>query len=200
MFEKNKKDINSASGAKKHAANKKHRVEQGPIIGDDFQIISTPQKPKKKKKSAWRTVGITLLSLFLIGIISFCLIFGAFLIYVFKFVDGTVDQDLNDLKLAYTSVIYATDPKTGEPVEVKKLHAEENRLWVDFDKIPYNVQKAYISAEDKRFETHDGVDWKRTFLAFVNMFVNVYDSQQGGSTITQQLVKNITNDDEVEHV
>ena len=53
---------------------------------------------------------------------------------------------------------------------------------------------AFVAIEDKRFFEHQGVDWKRTFAAFANMFLHFYSSNQGGSTITQQLVKNLTGD------
>ncbi|OJU09095.1 MAG: hypothetical protein BGN88_02310, partial [Clostridiales bacterium 43-6] len=76
-----------------------------------------------------------------------------------------------------------------------RLHGDQNRIWVDFDEIPDNLANAFIAIEDKRFNSHKGVDWKRTFSAFANMFVHIYDTKQGGSTITQQLVKNITGDD-----
>lgn len=59
--------------------------------------------------------------------------------------------------------------------------------------------EALVAIEDKRFWEHQGVDWKRTFGAFVNLFVPIYNTQQGGSTITQQVVKNVTGDDDLQH-
>ena len=67
---------------------------------------------------------------------------------------------------------------------------------MDISTIPQHVRDAFVCAEDERFYTHDGVDYKRTLSAFVNMFIHIYDTNQGGSTITQQLVKNITGRDE----
>lgn len=72
-----------------------------------------------------------------------------------------------------------------------QLHGEENRIWVDFDKMPENLKNAFICLEDKRFKKHHGVDWLRTFGAATGL------SSGGGSTITQQLVKNVTNDKEI---
>lgn len=63
----------------------------------------------------------------------------------------------------------------------------ENRIWAEIDEIPTMLQDAFVAVEDARFYTHDGVDIKRIVGAFVNNMRN--DSVQGGSTITQQLVK-----------
>ena len=67
---------------------------------------------------------------------------------------------------------------------------------LDYDDLSPYLGDAVVAIEDKRFYDHDGIDWKRTFSAFVNMFVDIYGNVQGGSTITQQLVKNLTGDDE----
>ena len=83
--------------------------------------------------------------------------------------------------------------------EIDKLTGYDNqdRILV-FDKdgeIPQYLKDAIIAIEDERFESHHGVDWKRTIGATINYFLPTGDSY-GGSTITQQVVKNITGDDE----
>ncbi len=153
---------------------------------------SKEKKTKLKKKL--KSVGKVMVSVLLIGVITGCLVVGAFAVYVFNFVDPTMDEDLDELTLAFTTTVYIKDDETGEYVEYQRLHSEENRIWVSFDKMPYNLQKAFIAVEDKRFNDHQGVDWKRTVSAFANMFLDLYSSNQGGSTITQQLVKNLTGD------
>ena len=130
----------------------------------------------------------------LIGVITGCLVVGAFAIYVFNFVDDKVYEDLDEMTLGFTTTLYILDDETGEYVEYQRLHGEENRIWVDFEQMPETLRNAYVAVEDQRFYQHKGVDWKRTVGAFANMFVDLYSSNQGGSTITQQLVKNITND------
>ena len=137
-----------------------------------------------------------ILSIFLICVITGCIVVSAFMIYAFGFVDSTMEEDLNDLKLNFTTTIYVKD-KSGEFVEYQRLHGMYNRIWVaDVDgNIPNNLKNAFIAVEDKRFKSHAGVDWKRTFSAFANLFFNFYSTKQGGSTITQQLVKNLTGDD-----
>lgn len=94
-----------------------------------------------------------------------------------------------------TSFLYATDSE-GKQIELLRLHGTENRIWVELDEIPQNMRDAFIALEDKRFEEHSGVDWKRTIGV---MIVPRYKGQ-GGSTITQQLVKNITGNNEVTFV
>ena len=106
-------------------------------------------------------------------------------------------QNINNMELNMTSVIYIKNSK-GKWTEYKRLHGNENRIWVSIDKIPQQLKDAFISIEDQRFYSHSGVDWKRTTAAFLNYlpFVHLYSSNQGGSTITQQLIKNITSDND----
>ncbi len=136
------------------------------------------------------------LTVFLVGVITVCIIAGAFIIYAFNFVDASMDENLYDIALNFTTTIYVEDDKSGEFTEYQRLHGEHNRIWVsDADgEIPENLKNAFIAIEDQRFKTHNGVDWKRTFSAFANLFFHFYSSNQGGSTITQQLVKNLTGD------
>ena len=103
--------------------------------------------------------------------------------------------ELDNISLAQTSIIYYTDSKTGEYRELQQLYGTENRIWVSYDDIPLDLVHAAISIEDKRFPTHKGVDWIRT-LAAVKGFAGG-SSSFGGSTITQQLIKNLSQEDEV---
>ena len=166
----------------------KHKAEEETENG---KHSSRRKKGKKKtKKKAWR-IALTGLLIFAI---AFCIIIASFAIYVFGFVDDVVPENLNDLKLNFTTTIYLKDNETGEYYEYQRLHGDENRIWVSFDKMSQDLRDAFVSIEDQRFYDHNGVDWKRTLSAFVNMFVSIYDTNQGGSTITQQLVKNLTGD------
>ncbi len=143
---------------------------------------------KKRNRLQW------FLTALLIFAITFSILIASFAIYVFGFVDDVVQENLNDLKLDFTTTIYVKNSKTGEFVEYQRLHGSENRIWVSFEKMPQYLRDAFVSIEDQRFYDHNGVDWKRTLSAFANMFVDIYSSNQGGSTITQQLVKNLTGD------
>ena len=70
----------------------------------------------------------------------------------------------------------------------------ENRIMVSIDTMPARLQYAFVAVEDARFFSHNGIDVKRIFGAFVTNLVS--GSQQGGSTITQQLIKNTMLSDE----
>ena len=102
--------------------------------------------------------------------------------------------DLDSISLAQTSIIYYTDPATGEYRELQKLYATQNRIWVSYDRIPQDMVNAAVAIEDKRFPEHNGVDWLRTLSAVRNFIGG--DSSFGASTITQQLIKNLSKDDE----
>lgn len=160
------------------------------------------KKQHRKKNGKQRAVKI-ILTLFLVGIISMSIIAATFLVYAFTFVDGTMDEDLDDLRLNFTTTIYTQDT-SGKWQEYQRLHGEYNRIWVSYDRkdaqakaesydgMPEDLVNAFVAIEDKRFREHDGIDWKRTTAAFLNLLRG--SKSYGGSTITQQLVKNLTND------
>ena len=106
-----------------------------------------------------------------------------------------VDVELEDITLKQSSIVYYTDPATGLDKEIVTLKSDEYRIWVDYEDIPKYVEQAVVSIEDKRFYKHHGVDWYRTAGAFVNMFLRSRNTF-GGSTVTQQLIKNETGRDE----
>lgn len=132
------------------------------------------------------------LSIILIGII----LVAGLLIAVFSgLIDTTDALNLDEYNLDLSSYVYCVDPETGEYVEYERLYAEENRVWADLEEIPDHVQKAAVAIEDERYYSHSGVDFKSTFKAALN-YVFKNSTSRGGSTITQQLVKNLTGDSE----
>ncbi|MBQ3919789.1 MAG: transglycosylase domain-containing protein [Oscillospiraceae bacterium] len=158
---------------------------------------------KKKKKTnpvkkVFTVIGTVLLSLFLIAVISVSIIAAALTVYVMQFRENTpIDIDLDSLDLAYTTFIYGYD-ENGEEVELESISRAANRIPVSIENVPKFVQDAFVYAEDEHFYEHAGVNWTRTFGAFLNEVTNglIYGYKQGGSTITQQLVKNVTHDEE----
>ena len=132
---------------------------------------STPAVKKKSKKKQNKTlntvkhvlgvIGTTFLSLFMIVIITCCIVAVTLTVYIMQFADSAFDVDLKNVDLSYTSFIYAKN-SAGEQVEVKRLSGDENRIWVNMEQIPKHTQDAFTAVEDKRFYEHDGVDWKRT--------------------------------------
>ncbi len=154
------------------------------------------QRPNHNEKSAgWAKFWRFCAGFVMMMIIAGC-VFGAVMtVYVIKYVDPTATIDISGLK--YTTLMLAQDPTTGEYVETAKVYSDENRIWVDIGDVPEHVQKAVVASEDKRFYEHHGVDWVRTFGAAGNLVFNFWGNKQGGSTMTQQLIKNITGDDDV---
>ena len=98
--------------------------------------------------------------------------------------------------MSLSSVIYYIDPDTGREIELVTLQSSEYRRWVDYKDMPEHLINALVAIEDHRFFSHHGVDWWRTSGAFINMFLGMRDTF-GGSTITQQLIKNLTHEDDV---
>jgi penicillin-binding protein 1A len=123
------------------------------------------------------------------------MIFGIFMIYVKTTLTPTLKVSADEYTMNLSSVVYYQDKDTGEWKELQTLKSNENRVWVDYDQIPDALWQAAVSIEDKRFFDHHGVDWSRTASAAFNMFIKNRNTY-GGSTITQQLIKNMTHDDE----
>lgn len=129
-------------------------------------------------------------------VISGCIIGCALATVILGMVDDADVIDLDQLELSYTTIIYAKDPETGVFVEDTKLYGESGKLiWADYDEMPKYLIDATVAAEDKRFWQHQGVDFARTAQATLG-FLTGSDSG-GGSTITQQLIKNVTGKKEV---
>ena len=103
--------------------------------------------------------------------------------------------DLSQFAVGENSVMYYMDQDTGNYRELVTLAAEENAEWVNYEDIPEDLINATVAIEDRRFWEHNGVDWKRTAAAILYMFTG--QDIQGGSTITQQLIKNLTQYDDV---
>lgn len=175
------------------------RVPEHSAQADKTTKKKRPRRSKKSHpiKKLFAVIGTTILSMVLIVIITGSIIAASLTVYVLQFVEqDEIDISLSDLDLDYTTFIYGYD-KDGSLVELQSISRNADRIPVTIDQIPQHVQDAFVYTEDERFYEHYGVDWKRTFLAFVNQFLNMWSSRQGGSTITQQLIKNVTGDDEV---
>lgn len=136
-------------------------------------------------------------SLLTMGIILFVnvVIFATiFMGYIISVADDRVEYDVRANKLQLTSMIYVMD-ENGKMKEYNKAFSAENRIWVDFNHMPQHMKDAIISIEDKRFYEHCGVDWIRTGGAILNLAIG--RGSYGGSTLTQQLIKNLTEENEV---
>ncbi len=114
-----------------------------------------------------------------------------FAFYVKTSLVDELDISLDDFSLSESSTVYDSEGNV-----LATLSGSENRIWVDYEDIPEDLEHALVAIEDKRFYDHKGVDWYRTVGAVFNMFLGMRDNF-GGSTITQQLIKNLTGDNEV---
>lgn len=144
--------------------------------------------------SVWKMVWKVLGTAFIVLAIAGTVVMISLLSFIYSLRNESIKLDLNKLKLNYTSFIYINDDN-GNPMEYQRLSGGEDRIWADFSEIPLNMKNAMIAIEDKRFREHEGVDWYRTAGAVVTLFTK--GSDYGGSTITQQLVKNLTGEGEV---
>jgi len=152
--------------------------------------LSTP----KKKRHIGRSIGFVFLTLILIGLTTAAICGMVFAVYINKYISNDVEIYLDSYRLNLTSFLYYVDKDTGEEVELNTLHGTEDRVWVDLEDIPKQLRLAFISVEDNTFYTHNGVNWKRTIGAAANWILGLEDFEGGGSTITQQLIKNLTDD------
>jgi len=108
--------------------------------------------------------------------------------------DVFTEFNADDINLNFTSFLYYTD-ENGNDVEYQQLSGTENRIWADLEDISPYLTDAIVAIEDERFWSHKGFDLKRFTGATLN-YVLKSDNSYGGSTITQQLIKNLTGDDD----
>ena len=141
------------------------------------------------------------LTVFLSGLLVVTTVFLIFVIPTYIKSERKIDffssnrivDNIRNMEINMTSVIFVQNEK-GTWEEYQRLHGVENRIWVGIDKVPQYLKDAFIAIEDERFDTHSGVDWRRTAAAVGNKLLKFDSSEFGGSTITQQLIKNVTND------
>ncbi|MDR0978343.1 MAG: penicillin-binding protein, partial [Lachnospiraceae bacterium] len=169
---------------KKEQKKEKSLAETKKVEPVSYQTKKTRKKGKKinKKKLILRI----LLVLFILALISIGVLAGVVIGILNKY---TLTKA--DLMIAYENSIMLD----SEGNVIAELNGDENRANVTYEQMSKYLPVAFVSIEDQRFEEHDGVDLKRTLAAALT-YVFTGDSSFGGSTITQQLVKNITKDDD----
>ena len=156
-----------------------------------------PERPRKKHpilRGLFRLAA----TVFCLGIMAGCALAVCLVFYAVQATANDGDLlDLDSIELSQSSVVVATDPDTGEQVEYATLRSSNShRMWVDLEQIPTYLQYAFICTEDKDFYSEPGFNLKRTVGAMVNEYIlPIYSSKQGASTIEQQLIKNLTDDD-----
>ena len=122
-------------------------------------------------------------------------------LYVDRKIQKSIDEDLFNLLgvgSEATFYYYERDAESGALMAKEldeSLYGGYRYLHANIESIPQDLINAFVSIEDKDFYDHNGVDWGRTLSAGANFFLNFNDNF-GGSTITQQLIKNVTDKDE----
>lgn len=136
---------------------------------------------RKKKKKLFKAIKITFLLLIFALIV---VVAGAFAI-AYSYIKDTPEFNPGRLHPSLTSYIF---DRHGN--ELASLYDEQNRIEIPLEEIPDHVQKAFIAIEDERFYNHIGIDPLAIVRAFVTNLRQRDWTEQGGSTITQQLIKN----------
>ena len=176
-----KTDLNKFHSVPIDNSSKRTEGEFGRTAGPTVKAVGT---------MVWKTIKTILIIVMLTGLIVFISV--ASFIWSFK---DTAPPDITVMSLKYSSFIRTENKETGEFEKYLTLHSNENRVWVDYEDIPENMKNAIVAIEDKRFYEHKGVDWYTT-LAAVQELVGGGNGR-GGSTLTQQLIKNMTEKDDV---
>lgn len=144
-----------------------------------------------KKGRAGRIIG----TIALVIVLTIAIFTGIFMTWINTSLKGKVEVYVDELETKVSTELYYLDAKTDEWVMYQTLYSDgENRIWIDLENIPKYMQDAAVAIEDKRFEKHKGVDFIGTVRAILSTLTG--RGVQGGSTITQQLIKNVTGDNE----
>lgn len=159
------------------------------------QIENNGQERRRPRRRGWGTAGRVIGTILLVFVLTAAIFAGIFSAYINSSMRGRVEVYLDEFETKVSTELYYQEPSSGEWTMYHTLFLDsENRIWADLDQIPKDLQKAVVAIEDKRFYTHKGVDWHGTARA---IFRTIFGgSVQGGSTITQQLVKNVTGDNQ----
>lgn len=151
-------------------------------------------RPVKKLLSA---VGIAVLCVIMVVVITGTIVASAATVFVVNLMDDTSEVTLDNISSSYTTYIYA---KQGNDWLIYDMISNEGekRIWCSLEQIPQYVRDAVIYSEDERFNSHDGVDFFGIAVAFSELVTG--EGRRGASTITQQTIKNITGDDDVDGI
>ena len=175
---------------RRQAADRTDRTQQSAR-----QIENNGQERRRPRRRGWRTAGRVIGTILLVFVLTAAIFAGIFSAYINSSMRGRVEVYLDEFETKVSTELYYQEPSSGEWTMYHTLFLDsENRIWADLEQIPKDLQNAVVAIEDKRFYTHKGVDWHGTARA---IFSTIFGgSVQGGSTITQQLVKNVTGDNQ----
>lgn len=175
---------------RRQAADRTDRTQQSAR-----QIENNGQERRRPRRRGWGTAGRVIGTILLVFVLTAAIFAGIFSAYINSSMRGRVEVYLDEFETKVSTELYYQEPSSDEWTMYHTLFLDsENRIWADLEQIPKDLQKAVVAIEDKRFYKHKGVDWHGTARA---IFSTIFGgSVQGGSTITQQLVKNVTGDNQ----
>ena len=166
-------------------------------VDDGVKGKKKKRKRRKKKHPVIFTIFLFFFCIFASIMLTGIIVGNTLLTYYDSYVNGDIVINLENYKnsQSQTTIMYAYGEEDNL-IELQRLHGEENRIWVDYDEMPEDLIWAFICLEDKRFYEHPGVDWIRT----IGVMIKPSLEGQGGSTITQQLIKNLTDEKDVTYI
>ena len=186
------------------------------FLSDYFKKRKEKKEREKRERQSWEPRGLLRVLKILLGAVTSALkialgaaatvaCIGIVCVLVFVGLLGNYLQEdiipeadgfnLENYGLDQTSFVYYLD-SNQDIQQLQRIFTSTDRQWANYDEIPEDLIHAAVAIEDKRFYEHQGVDWITTIKACTNMFFGS-SSTFGGSTITQQLIKNVTREDSV---
>lgn len=164
-----------------------------------------PKRPRKNPSAIEKAIGALCRGIIIasfLGLASLSVITMCVVGYVVKETnDENIVLSKEAVNLSQTTVFYAKNPETREWETYQTYSRDATRTWVSIDEIPENLKWAIICTEDKNFYTEPGVSFSRTIAAILDTILKklnlggLFSNTQGASTIEQQLIKNLTGDD-----
>jgi len=167
---------------------KKERKERPRQNWQPHWSISSVKRGLGITFSVLKVIGGALLTVLLIGIVCAFVFAGILGDYLQDDILPMAGMNIEDVEMDKNSVMYYVD-QNGDIQVYQTVLATTSTKWADLEDIPEDLVHAAIAIEDKRFYTHQGVDWVTTIKACARMFFG--DDSVGGSSITQQLIKNL---------
>ena len=170
---------------RKKAQTSKERELPKALLKNDKDNISEGNLDKKNKRKNKKDKSKNVLKIVIIFIVILIICFGTWL----GIITHRWKKIAKDMLLDENSVVKDTNSNV-----IAKLGSEKKKEKTKLSDMPNNLKNAYVAIEDERFYSHGGVDIKRTGAAIASYVLHGGSSSYGGSTITQQLVKNLTGD------
>ncbi len=150
--------------------------------------VDTMQRAWNITLSVLKVLGGAFITVLLIGIVCGFVFVGILGDYLQEDILPMAGMEIDDVEMDKNSTMYYVD-ENGDVQVYQQIFATTSSKWADLEDIPKDLIHAAVSIEDHRFYTHQGVDWVTTIKACARMFFG--DDSVGGSSITQQLIKNL---------